>query len=90
MRFSVTRVDFVAAHDPRDRTRGLLGWAKVWLNEEFGIDSVAVRRTQDGRVVVSFPRRGGHPVVSMRTRDLRSELEREIVAELRRQGRLAS
>jgi hypothetical protein len=69
-----------------DRSRGLLGWvsltAGIWH-----FDSLALRRTQSGRLAVSFPvrfdRNGKqHPVVRPLDDRARRMIEREIIAKL--------
>jgi hypothetical protein len=39
------------------RSTGLRGWATVTLNDALILDSLQVRRTLDGRNVISFPTR---------------------------------
>jgi hypothetical protein len=41
----------------RDVEGGLLGWVSFELNGVLGVDGCAVRRTRDGRTMVSFPTR---------------------------------
>ncbi len=90
----VERVTFTPATE-HDRRSGLLGWVRVEIGGVVVIDSVAVRRTRRGRIALSFhvsTTRAGrrraiaHPI----DRAAHVEIERQVVAELRRQGRLAS
>jgi len=52
----ISDVQFTAAPATEER-HGLLGWARFVLADTVVIDSVAVRRTRDHRIVLSFPRR---------------------------------
>jgi DNA-binding cell septation regulator SpoVG len=55
---SVTIADLHFTKAPEDATRtGLLGWVGFVLDDTLVIESVAVRRTRAGRLVLSFPRR---------------------------------
>jgi DNA-binding cell septation regulator SpoVG len=94
MMMRVTNVSFARGSAREERT-GLLGLATVELNAELVIHRVAVRRTRDGRDALSFPapsgrkgrRRGAvaHPL----GRAAHAEIERQVFAWLRRNGRLA-
>ena len=85
----VTRVEFTPA--PRiDQLTGLLGHARVELNRAVVISGVAVRRARAGHFVLSFPVRGGRPVVAPLDAAMHSDLERQIIEMLRTAGRLAS
>lgn len=62
----ISHVVFSAAPE-RDVHTGLLGWASFTLGD-LHLDGVAVRRTRDGRLTLSFPERrdargGRHPIV---------------------------
>ena len=66
---------------------------KGWVSLRYGgldLDGIAVRRTRDGRTVLSFPehRRLGAGRLPVRPagNDVRAEIEAEVFAELRRQG----
>lgn len=92
----VTPVAFTAA-PPLAVADGLLGWSVVTINHVIVVRDVAIRRTLDGRYVVSFPapalRRGRgrrralvHPIY----RATHAEIERQVIAKLHWQGWLAS
>lgn len=82
--FRVTVVAFVPA--PRaERTRGILGWVDLRV-PGLHLDSVAVRRTRDGRLVLSFPERRGRAVVRPEDNDARRAIEAQVIAALRQQG----
>jgi DNA-binding cell septation regulator SpoVG len=90
----VTSVAFSPAR-PLDVRDGLLGFASVHLDGVLAIHRVAVRRTLDGRVVLSFPAPADHdgrrrPLVHPLDAAAHAAIERQVVAELRRQGRIAS
>jgi DNA-binding cell septation regulator SpoVG len=55
-RVTVTDVRFAEAPEGQHRF-GLLGWIRFTLNDLVVVDGVALRRTRDGRIVLSFPRR---------------------------------
>lgn len=52
----VTAVRFHSA-SLKDQKQGLAGWAGLTLNGRFRLESIAIRRTLDGRVALSFPAR---------------------------------
>jgi DNA-binding cell septation regulator SpoVG len=52
----ITDVRFSAARDD-ETAAGLIGWVSCVLNGNIHLDGVAVRRTADGRHVLSFPAR---------------------------------
>jgi hypothetical protein len=52
----ITDVCFNAA-PPEDVEGGLLGWVNFTLNSSLRVGGIAVRRTLDGRHVLSFPMR---------------------------------
>ena len=77
--------DISIARAPRDRTdAGLLAWASAIVGP-FRIDGIAVRRNREGRLGISFPARRDrhgdlHYVVAPLTEDLRSRIERAVLA----------
>lgn len=88
----ISNVRFAPAPLPL-RSTGLLGWATVTLNDEFDVGYIAVRRTLDGRTVLAFPERrdpGGfsRPIVRPLDQATRDAVTEQVIAELRRQGRL--
>lgn len=90
----VSSVQFTQA--PRkDPCVGFLGWVRFAVDGRFEFDSVAVRRSADGRTLLKFPGRrdgDGHERYFVRPLDdaTRRAIEEAVFAELRRQGRLAS
>jgi hypothetical protein len=75
------------------RRSGLYGWLTFELNGAPAFDGVTLRRAGDGTFHVGFPAsRNGHGAhghgVGLLDADARQELERQILAELDRQGRL--
>ena len=52
----LSNVEFTATREA-DARRGLLGWVAFVLANTLLVESVAVRRTRSGRLVLSFPRR---------------------------------
>ena len=70
-----------------DQRSGVLGWMTFIVGEGLRIDNVAVRRTRDGRIALSFPARRSrdgrqHPLVHPVDDRSRRRLEREILARL--------
>lgn len=89
----VTGVRFSAA-PPLDIASGLLGWIEVQLGRAVWIEGVAVRRTRHGNLALSFPartdRHGRKRSVVRLEAEARAEVERQVLEQLRREGRLAS
>ncbi len=75
---SVTDVRFVPAGCKREET-GLLGWVSCSLGDVVLLDGIAVRRTLDGRLTLSFPRgRGKCQPVRPLDDEARRAFERQI------------
>jgi len=93
MTVHVSSMHFTPAK-PKLAGTGLLGWVTCTVNSTFQLGGIALRRTLDGRIVLSFPERicfgRRHRYVRLLADDDRQNLEEQILAELRRQGRLAS
>ena len=80
-------VRFTQASD-RDLSSGLLGWVSFVLDGAIRLDGVAIRRTLDGRLTLSFPvrqSRGGRRYALVRPVDdeARRDLETQILQALR-------
>ena len=81
----VSSVRFTPAKPPH-RATGLLGWVSCSLGA-VRLDGIAVRRTRDGRLVLSFPRgRGQRPPVRPLDDEARRTLEREILGAIGLEG----
>jgi hypothetical protein len=82
MTLSISRVRFAVA--PREQAAlGLIGFVSFLVNGQIRIYGVAVRRTLDGRHVLSFPERKddlghSHPLVRPIDDATRREIEREV------------
>jgi len=50
----ITNIAFSPAPEPVERT-GLLGWIECTVNGALRLDGLAVRRTFDGRLTLTFP-----------------------------------
>jgi DNA-binding cell septation regulator SpoVG len=79
----------------REAAGGLLGWVTCTLTGSLQVDGIGIRRTRAGRLVLTFPVRRDtkgrrHPILRPLDRQARLALERQILAELERQGRVAS
>lgn len=85
----VTQVRFHRAK-PFDVLGGLIGYAAVEFEGGLVVRGLAVRHTRSGRTVVSFPTRDGRPVVHPVDAETHAEIERQVVDQLRQQGRLRS
>jgi hypothetical protein len=76
------------AGSPAERVTGLLGWIRLRYGDLL-LDGLALRRTRDHRLVLSFPkpRRVGftRQLVGPAGPDVREQIESEVIAELRRQ-----
>lgn len=83
----LTEIRFAASSDAERRT-GLLGWVSATLNGALRLDGLALRRTADGRLTVSFPaKRDGsgrqHHYVRPIDDASRREIERQLVEAVR-------
>jgi hypothetical protein len=79
--------------DRAQRERGLIGWTTFELGS-VRVDGVAVRRTRDGRLTLSFPTRVDdrgrlRAVVRPRSREAHEEIVAQVIAEIRRMGYVA-
>jgi hypothetical protein len=82
----ISGVRFAAAAG-KERQIGLLGWVTCLVNGRLRLDGIAVRRTLEGRLALSFPaRRDGegrqHPLVRPLDDRTRREIERQVFAAL--------
>ncbi len=86
---SVTVTAFTPAQ-PELRATGLLGFIRLVLNDTVVVDELSLRRTRDGRLVISWPeprsRGGARRVVHPRNEDSRLYLEGQVLSILRRRG----
>ena len=74
----VSNVRFYTA-PPEDRESGLLGWLSFTLGERLRLDGVALRRTLDGHLRLSYPgRKDGAGRVHHHIRPLDDETRRRI------------
>ena len=78
----VTGVQFVAA-DGHDRKAGLLGWISCVVNGALVLDGIALRRTRNGRLRLSYPARRDrsgilHHHIKPRDDATRRDLERQV------------
>lgn len=53
---TISEVHFTSAQ-PRDVEQGLIGWISCTLDDRLRIDGIALRRTRDGRLTLSYPAR---------------------------------
>ena len=82
----VTSLGVVCASDA-DRDRGLLGWVTIAVNNALMIDGIALRRTRDGRLALSYPTRTDRqgkrrPIVRPLDDETRLALERQVLDQL--------
>jgi hypothetical protein len=78
---------------PAHGETGILGWITMQL-DSVQLDGVALRRTRDGALTLSFPERRDkagqrHPIVRPLGRAERQEIEALVIARLRARGDLA-
>ena len=92
--FEITSAAFTnASHS--DVRAGLIGYVTCVLNDTLLLDGITLRRTQAGRLTLSYPaRRDGagrqHHVVRPLDDDARRDLERQIFAKLGVEQEVAS
>ena len=78
--------DVVLTQAPaKDRATGLLAYASFTLDRVLQVDGIAVRRTRDGRLSLSWPNRTDsrgrrHPILRPRNDVARVEIERAFIA----------
>ena len=84
------RVVLISFHSAplRCREHGLLGWMALEIGGTLVVDGVTLRRTQFGRLMLSFPsrwdRRGvEHPILRPANAAARELLERTVLEQLR-------
>ena len=82
----VDNVTFTAAAGT-DRSRGLVGWVSCEIGGALRLDGIAVRRTRDDRIVLSFPehtdRRGErHPYMRPIDHASRLAIEEQVLSQL--------
>ena len=70
-----------------ERETGLMAWVAVTLDQRLRLDGLTLRRTRDGRLVISFPARrdrfgGQHPYVRPLNDATRRQLEEQILRAL--------
>lgn len=80
----ISEVRFHAA-PKREHARGLLGWTTFTLGGLVRLSSIGVRRTRDGRSVLSFPSRRSRPgvehsFVAPLSGEVREEIEKQVFA----------
>lgn len=85
----ISNVRFTAAAAAEVNT-GLLGWLR-FDRDGLRLDGVALRRTVDGRLALSFPARVDsagrqHPYIRPLSDTARREIEREVLKQLRFEG----
>ena len=89
---TISNIQFTAG-SPAERTTGLLGWVRLRYGDLL-LDGLALRRTRDARLVLSFPRpsKGGgfaRQLVGPAGPDVRAQIEADVLTELRRQGAIS-
>ena len=82
----ISEVHFTSARD-REIAKGLVGFITCIVDDRLKLDSIALRRTVDGRLTLSFPsRRDGegreHPFIRPIDTASRIEIEEQIFAAL--------
>jgi len=81
---TITEVKIRLADEPEG---GLIGWASCVLNGAFLLDNIAIRRSESGEIVLSFPksksRRGAeYPLYKPITKDAYEKIRETIVSKL--------
>src|SRR5690606_39105 len=85
-RVTISDVGFTAA-SAGDRASGRVGWISCAAGRALRLDGITLRRTADGRVVLSFPARTDrqgrkHPLIRPLTDAARQDLERQVLRAL--------
>jgi len=85
-RIKIDNVHFQAANSTYAAS-GLLGWISATLNNSLQLDGLALRKTRDGRFVLSFPARTDgagrqHHYLRPLNDDTRRIIERQVFAAL--------
>ena len=75
------------------RSKGLLGWVNLSLNDAFQLNCLALRRTAAGEYALSFPSRTDargimHPFYKPLSDQVRRDVLAQVLGELRRRGKL--
>ena len=74
----IYEIKFVSCR-PKENDSGLIGFVSCTLNRTIRLDSIAVRRTLDERLTLSFPsRRDSHGIQRFYYRPLDNHARREI------------
>ena len=86
LRVFVSEVRFTASHGD-DADYGLLGWIACVVDGSLALDGLALRRTMDGRLTLSFPARRDrsgrrHHYVRPSSDAARREIEEQVFAAL--------
>ena len=86
----ISAVRFTPADDRMART-GLLGWISFLLDDQVRISGIAVRRTRQGRMTLSFPSRDDGwglrwPYVQPISAEVCLDLERQVLERLDLEG----
>lgn len=88
--FRISDVSFQSANESQ-RREGVEGWVRLTLNDALRLDSIAVRRTRDGRLTLSYPERTDrhgrrHPTARPRDTEARVSLDEQILEAIRAMG----
>lgn len=86
MNVTLSRIKFSAA-TPRLVATGLLGFVSATVNSSLRLDGIALRRTLDGRHVLSFPARRdnsgrSHTLFAPVSDEVRRDIEQQVFAAL--------
>jgi DNA-binding cell septation regulator SpoVG len=73
------------------RAKGMLGWVCCALDGNFQLDGLALRRTADGRYVLSFPSRVDsngvqHDYIKPLSNGVRDAIQAQVIGTLRKRG----
>ena len=83
---SLSVLTFTSA-SPADVQQGLLGWLSVRVDDSLVLDGIALRRTRNGQLTLSFPERRDsngrrHPLIRPLDDGARRAIERQILEAL--------
>ncbi len=76
---TITDLKFTVA-DAAHRASGILGWIRVTLAGAVIVDGIALRRSLDGSLAITWPKQpNGRPVASPASSEARKKIENAIL-----------
>ena len=83
---NVTRLEITHA-SPEFQAQGLYAWLRVTLNDAVIVNGVGLRKTRDGRLILTWPRRRSSVLIaSPASAEARARIEAAILRALEREA----